>query len=124
MNKPVLCYVDNNIAYFTTQNLSDQWGDNWGDAPYEHNAGKPYESDHEGDWEIIKVPFECDLYTPCDYFNCSNTPFSVRDINKGIVPWLISPKWSDRDIKIFAGTTLDEFVRTIKSIGGRVWMEV
>jgi uncharacterized protein (TIGR02996 family) len=38
-----LCYVDGGEAFFTTQPLSEQWGDDWNDAPYEHNAGDPYE---------------------------------------------------------------------------------
>lgn len=38
-----LCYVKGSFAYFTTQELSKQWGDDWNDAPYEHNAGEPYE---------------------------------------------------------------------------------
>lgn len=40
--EPVLCYVDDKFAYFTTQELAKQWGDDWDDAPYEHNAGEPY----------------------------------------------------------------------------------
>jgi hypothetical protein len=28
-------------AYFTTRPLSEQWGDDWGDVPYEHNASPP-----------------------------------------------------------------------------------
>jgi hypothetical protein len=38
-----LCYVNGPFAYFTTKEVSEQWGDDWNDAPYEHNAGKPYE---------------------------------------------------------------------------------
>ena len=38
----VLCYVDSPWAYFTTRPLEKQWGDDWNDAPYEHNAGTPY----------------------------------------------------------------------------------
>ena len=38
-----LCYIEKNFAYFTTQDLEKQWGDDWDDAPYEHNAGTPYE---------------------------------------------------------------------------------
>jgi hypothetical protein len=37
-----LCYVSGSFAWFTTQELSKQWGDDWNDAPYEHNAGSPY----------------------------------------------------------------------------------
>ena len=40
---PCLCYVDGCWAYFTTQRLDHQWGDDWNDAPYEHNAGPPYD---------------------------------------------------------------------------------
>jgi hypothetical protein len=42
-NTPRLCYVDRPWAYFTTQPITKQWGDDWDDAPYEHNAGTPYE---------------------------------------------------------------------------------
>ena len=38
-----LCYLENNIMYFTSD-IKNQWGDDWDDRPYEHNAGKPYET--------------------------------------------------------------------------------
>ena len=37
-----LCYLENNIMYFTSD-IENQWGDDWDDRPYEHNAGKPYQ---------------------------------------------------------------------------------
>jgi len=40
---PRLCYVERQWAYFTTRPIAEQWGDDWDDAPYEHNAGEPYE---------------------------------------------------------------------------------
>lgn len=43
--EPRLCYVDGLdtlTAFFTTRPLAEQWGDDWNDAPYEHNAGRPY----------------------------------------------------------------------------------
>lgn len=43
MTQPMLCYVKEPWAYFTTQPLDKQWGDDWNDAPYEHNAEEPYE---------------------------------------------------------------------------------
>ena len=36
-----LCYVDGNEAWFTSD-WKNQWGDDWNDRPYEHNAGSPY----------------------------------------------------------------------------------
>jgi len=55
----ILCYVDSIyeseehdqddnssdykvILYYTTNSLDKQWGDDWNDSPYEHNAGTPY----------------------------------------------------------------------------------
>lgn len=35
-----LCYVEGAFAYFTTQNLQEQWGDDW-DDPLD-NSGTPY----------------------------------------------------------------------------------
>ena len=45
-----LCYVPNiddgdlscAILWFTTQPADLQWGDDWNDAPWQHNAGNPY----------------------------------------------------------------------------------
>jgi hypothetical protein len=31
----ILCYIDDDYAYFTEQSLDKQWGDDWNDAPYE-----------------------------------------------------------------------------------------
>jgi hypothetical protein len=42
VSEPRLCYVSDGLAYFTTRPVTEQWGDDWNDAPYEHNAGLPY----------------------------------------------------------------------------------
>ena len=108
-----LCYVRNSKAFFTTQKLEKQWGDDWDDAPYEHNAGEPYTG--EG-WKILKIFFEVDLMNePCD--NYANSPYSVEAINKKTIPWL-----SSDSISIWAGTTLREFIRIIKKAGGEIYL--
>ena len=38
-----LCYLESSVMYFTSD-IDNQWGDDWDDIPYEHNAGKPYET--------------------------------------------------------------------------------
>lgn len=90
MSEPMLCYVEDHTAYFTTQELSEQWGDDWDDAPYEHNAGRPYapyvERDYNDDgtpkWEIHEVMFRSVLETPAERAG-GNSAYSVRDINDG-----------------------------------------
>jgi len=133
-----LCYVELPWCYFTTQELSEQWGDDWNDRPYEHNAGEPYEpsrkdlpdrakkfpedwnEDGTPRWEIKKVAIDnvC-LEEPSE--GHYNSPYSVEDINKGEVPWLCSPKYLKDNIKIMAGCKLDEFTKIIQDNGGNVY---
>lgn len=134
--EPVLCYVSGSCAYFTTQELSKQWGDDWNDAPYEHNAGEPYRwrpekwdqdqrkhvPNDEPRWDIVEVFFSSDLETP-DAGHL-NSPFSVEQINLGRTPWLFGDKWSHTPgLRIMAGTSLSEFKRLIRENGGRIWVE-
>ncbi len=91
-NQPVLCYIGGRCAYFTTQALNKQWGDDWDDAPYEHNAEVPYEPHVAGeDWEITRVVFEAPLDTPDA--GVSNSGYSVEMINRGDVAWLVPDQW-------------------------------
>ena len=89
-----LCYVEGNFAYFTTQPLAKQWGDDWDDAPYEHNAGEPYlptvcykttgpekdpldwNDDGTPKWGIVKVAWDGPFSPPCE--NHINSPWSVQ----------------------------------------------
>jgi hypothetical protein len=111
-----LCYVDEPWAYFTPRLLSEQSGDDWNDAPYEHNAEPPHEDD------IVRVAYSGDFQTPSA--NCTNSSWCVDDINKGGIAWLRSPDWkTDPRVFIPAGTALDEFIELIRLGGGKVYAE-
>lgn len=125
--EPILCYLEAPWAWFTTANLTDVHGDDWDDAPYEHNAGAPYEwCEYMAEtgverYKVVAVAFEGGpMYwrEPCD--GHLNSPFSVEQINEGAAPWLAS---YDGSIKVNAGTPLSAFKRVIKDNGGRVWVE-
>jgi hypothetical protein len=133
-----LCYIENNFAYFTTQDLDKQWGDDWNDAPYEHNAGTPYgpvrdfsyikdgawlrgsnyNEDGTPQWEIYKVAYEgpWDMQTPADIAGC-NSKYSVDMINAKLTPWLT--KFPDK--ALFAGASVEEFTEFVESCGGTVY---
>lgn len=122
-----LCYIEEPWAYFTTQDLDKQWGDDWDDAPYDCNAGSPYRwydiADGEVPWDIVKVAFDGPLVTPSgDNFHC---PYSVEEINSGAVAWLKTPKWwSKKSVVIQAGASLEEFISKVEEVGGTVYRAV
>src|SRR5687767_4237066 len=62
-----ICYADGRWAHFTTQELSQQWGDDWDDAPYEHNAGWPYEPRRPEDaWTLVRVAWDGPYDVPAE----------------------------------------------------------
>lgn len=116
-----LCYVSNNLAYFTSQPLDKQWGDDWNDAPYEHNAGEPCEwhSNKGEPYAILILPFYAPyLMTPSEYGGY-NSPYCVQSINNGITPWLTNEKGK---VKIMAGTNPIAFASLV-DLCAKPWME-
>lgn len=140
--EPVLCYVSGMWAYFTTKELSEQWGDDWNDAPYELNAGTPYDptmfhyadgrqeknprdwnEDGTPKWHIVKVAWEGPFETPVEVYS-PNSNFSVQDINAGMTPWLkTSNHHEGSPVQIMAGVTISEFTRLMRVAGGHVYSE-
>lgn len=113
-----LCYVDDSFAYFTRLPLSKQWGDDWNDAPYEHNAGEPYNDDGA---DIIRLAYHGDLQTPCSGY--SNSPYSVKDINLGAAAWLYD-RYGKTGVVIHAGISVEGFINLVRKANGRVYSEV
>lgn len=112
MAHPTLIYVEESWAYFG--DLDEAWGDDWDDAPYEHNAGTPYEF-------AFKVAFDGPWETPSS--NVINSEWSVEAINAGRVPWLRTDRYDRRpDVSIPAGVTVSEFRRLIEEGGGHLFV--
>ena len=136
--------VDGYTHYlYFTNNLKEQWGDDWDDAPYEYNGEVPY--DH--DTEILQVPICLDYFklmkgyandeeyevATKDYPNFSNvdvkfprdwggsnSPFCVMDINAGAVAWIFATlsegRYVTESIAIHAGENPQKVMRKIKKI--------
>ena len=123
-------------AYFTPLPLTEQWGDDWNDAPYEHNAGIPYDDivtkteDRDGyrlvaetmDVNILVVRFAIRSHNtslPRDY-DPLNSPFSVEMINNGVVAWLYDCAYMEdgkkQHVTIHAGVSPYEFSEKIDMI--------
>jgi hypothetical protein len=121
-----LCYIDDNWAYFTTQELVDQWGDDWNDAPYQSNAGDPYEyGDHDRKalkkpWRIYKLAWDSpELETP-------DGEWSVERINSGACAWLSTSRWVKRDkvVNVHAGASIQKFTKAVIASGGMVYRPI
>ena len=125
LNNFKLCYVCSDVAYFTTLPLADQWGDDWDDAPYEHNAGLPYEwyeeSKHD-EYQIYSLIYKFpDYHTPGE--TMANSPYSVNSINNGNVAWLSNP-FNSKIKPVHAGVTPQEFAVLIQKAGGTIYLPV
>lgn len=129
MNEKVhrLCYVEGSSAYFTDLPLTKQWGDDWDDAPYEHNAGEPYhdvfvtEGEPRLKADIVQLRWEGPFVTPDD--GHLNSPWSVQMINARQVAWLRTVHWHvGEPVAILAGTLIRSFVYEVTVAGGRVWI--
>ncbi len=98
-----LCYLENSIMYFTSD-IDNQWGDDWDDRPYEHNAGPPYEDGRM----IKKIKFKGHFIEPCSF--CLNSQYSVQDINSGVVPWA----YTDEVGGLFGGDSMGKAIKWLK----------
>jgi hypothetical protein len=118
-----LCYIKGAKAYFTTTSQEKQWGDDWNDAPYEHNAGEPYEwmpgiAAHPKPYNLKAVYFDGTPYQTPDYTHL-NSPYSVQQINRGDAPWLRDSYGNNPPIP--AGTLYGQFINMIHRAGGQVF---
>ncbi len=120
----VLCYVDqDSTAFFTTQPLEKQQGDDWNDAPYESNAGYPYrhrEGSDDQPYSIGTLRFSGPFDTPADNGRRGSPYYSVQAINSGAVAWLLANDPKHRSI--YAGVTAPQFVELMYAAGGIVFI--
>lgn len=124
-----LCYVKDHVLYFT-DDFENCWGDDFDDAPYQWNAGEPY--DWVDNWSAEQnrelkhthirymgyLPYACDIREADSYGE-----MSVENINQGAVPWL-TLGWGDNDdSKLYAGATIEEAIEWLKKAGAK-WGEL
>jgi len=89
MNKEIIDWErKGNLVKFYLGKNGEQWGDDWDDVPYEHNAGRVYNEYIEG-YIVTSFPFEHNIYEPQRFY-------SKQDLIKRVVPCIIvTPKLFD-----------------------------
>lgn len=90
MNNYKFIYVDAGTLWFTDARPGDVWGDDWNDAPYEHNAGDPYYWRPERGvppYRLVRVSADLSLWrTPAERATDLNCELSVEDMNRAVTP--------------------------------------
>ncbi|MBO4542408.1 MAG: hypothetical protein J5725_04415 [Bacteroidales bacterium] len=108
-------YTHGNVIklYLGADDCDDYWGDDWDDAPYEHNAGRVYERYIQGYVEFA-FSLKYDVCEACHgYFN---SPFSKEDMINRKVPCLTIS--TEPKIEIYLGDDIDKISRQITELGG------
>lgn len=72
--------------YLGADDLKKWWGDDWGDAPYDCNAGRVYDEYVSGHRDIA-FPFDCRVIEP--YEGVCNCKFCKEDMIARRVPCVI-----------------------------------
>lgn len=75
-----------NVVRFYLGENGKQWGDDWDDAPYEHNAERVY-GEYVKATKDVAFPFDYLVFEPCD--GVSNSGYSKQDMIKRKVPCLV-----------------------------------
>lgn len=75
----------NQVRFWLGEN-GKQWGDDWNDAPYEHNAGSVYSEfvEHKTD---LTFDFDAIVLEPCD--GVSNSEWCKQDMIERKVPCIV-----------------------------------
>lgn len=128
-----LCYISrfgSGLVWFSDCDPSLVCGDDFNDAPYEHNAGTPYDHRYDENDQSIPVDFVVICYghhayeTPAQKAWGGNSQYSVEMINLKHTAWLAPDSYAG-NVKIyppiFAGTTLQEFLNIFLSTGGVIY---
>lgn len=106
--------------YLGADDCKDYWGDDWNDAPYEHNAGRVYEEYIKGYVEFA-FPLKYNVCEACDgYFN---SPFSKQDMINRKIPCLTIFASAEPEIKIYFGDDIDGISKQITDLGGFKFLE-
>ena len=109
--------------YLGSDSLTDWYGDDWNDIPYEHNAGNVYDEFVSG-YKEIAFPFNYAVLEPKDGDWSGNSGFCKDDMKARKVPCIIAvpmddpnERWeyerftdwvgSDKAIRFYMGDTME-----------------
>lgn len=113
--------------YLGDDDCDDYYGDDWNDAPYEHNAGRVYD-EFVKDYMDVVFPFSYVVNEPCEDWHCNmNSQWCKDDMRDRKVPCIVvvehvDDEWHSDDefdywlaradsVKIYFGDRPDDLLK-------------
>jgi len=117
MNQELIdCKIKGNMVRLYLGKNGKQWGDDWNDKPYEHNAGRVYDEYVEKIADI-SINFEYDVNEPADFAKDSNSNFCREDFIKGkIYAFAVINPENNSSIMIYFGEIFEDIVKRLNKI--------
>ena len=116
MNQIIDVERKGNVIRFYVDKNGKQWGDDWNDAPYEHNAGTVY-SEYVQRTVDYAVPFDLYVHEPSD--DGINSQYSKEDfIARKVAPITIeSSEWGGKTLlAIHYGDDVDATLKALRDV--------
>ncbi len=98
--------------YYGDDKEEDYHGDDWGNAPYEHNAGMVYDRYIKGYIDIAITPEKVALEAKDDWRWGNNSPYCKYDMKDRNVPCIVIVSADKEDFfSIYASSDNDEVTK-------------
>ena len=117
MNQELIdCEIKGNMVRLYLGKNGKQWGDDWNDKPYEHNAGRVYDEYIEKIADI-SINFDFEVREPADFAKNNNSEFYREDFIKGkIYAFTVINPENNSSIMIYFGEKLEDIIKRLNKI--------
>jgi len=117
MNQELIdCELKGNMVRLYLGKNGKQWGDDWNDKPYEHNAGRVYDEYVEKIADI-SIKFEYEVNEPADFAEGGNSDFRREDFIKGkIYAFTVINPENNSSITIYFGEKFEDIIKRLNEI--------
>jgi len=123
MNQELIdCGLKGNLVRLYLGKNGEQWGDDWNDKPYEHNAERVYDKFIEKIADV-SVNFEYDAVEPADFAEGDNSEWRREDfIKKKIHAFSIRNSENHSALLFYFGETLEDILKRMRNVAHNVYI--
>ncbi len=115
------CEIKGNLIRLYLGKNGKQWGDDWDDKPYEHNAERVYDEYVEKIVDV-SINFECEVNEPADFADGGNSQWRREDFIKGKTYAFMITNENGHSIMIYFGETLENILKRISIFTHNVYI--